>query len=153
MTTITRANAASFRRPLVRPDPVAPVHAYKTYSISAPRDTLIRTACEQAGCLAWRRGWETVIDESTDLGAGQAAYIRFQSGRTFREQRRGDGLTVFRFEPYQRCFTDHKTRPVTFAVRLGDWRANLGGLRTFDRPDQFIDDFASHQDRLADARR
>jgi hypothetical protein len=135
---------------LTRIEPAGPVQAYKTYAIAAPPDRLVVTACEDAGCLAWRYGWETVLNESTDLGRAQAAYVRHQSGRTFTESRTGAGLTVFRFESGQRCFAEHCTRPVTFAVRRGDWRGNLGLIRQFDRPDQFVEDFGEHQQRLAD---
>ncbi len=53
-----------------------------------------------------------MIDESTDLGREQAAYIRQRSGRSFREMRTAvgpDALTVFRFDSGQRCFADHIT--------------------------------------------
>lgn len=125
--------------------------AYQTYSIDQPPDTLVRAACEQAGCVAWARGWQSTIDESTPLGAKQAAYIRTQSGRTFREQRTAAGLTVFVFEARQRCFTDHKTRPQLFAVRDGDWRGNpTGRVRQHQRPADWVEDFGEHQLRLID---
>ncbi|MGW1814069.1 hypothetical protein ACWCQM_10985 [Streptomyces sp. NPDC002125] len=125
--------------------------AYQTYSIAQPADTLVRAACEQAGCVAYERGWQSTIDESTPLGAQQAAYIRTQSGRTFREQRTGAGLTVFVFEARQRCFTDHKTRPQLFAVRDGDWRGNpTGRTRQHQRAADWVEDFGEHQLRLTD---
>ncbi|MGW1463840.1 hypothetical protein ACWCPT_05730 [Streptomyces sp. NPDC002308] len=125
--------------------------AYQTYLIDQPADTLVRTACEQAGCEAWARGWESAVDEATELGARQAAYIRAQSGRTFREQRTAAGLTVFRFDARQRCFADHKTRPQLFAVRDGDWRGNpTGRVRQHQRPADWVEDFGEHQLRLID---
>ncbi|WP_405391056.1 hypothetical protein OG596_26305 [Streptomyces sp. NBC_01102] len=125
--------------------------AYQTYSITQPADTLVRAACEEAGCVAWARGWQSTIDESTPLGQQQAAYIRAQSGRTFREQRTAAGLTVFVFEARQRCFTDHKTRPQLFAVRDGDWRGNpTGRTRQHQRPADWVEDFGEHQLRLID---
>lgn len=151
MTLITRDNAAQFRRPLYRPDPVGPPQAYKTYSMARRADTLIKTVCEKVGCPAWRSGWETPIAEYTDLGARQAAFIRLHSGRTFREYR-SNGMTVFRFEPRQRCFTDHRTYPVAYAVQWGDWRQRIGTRRVHSSPGAWIDDFASHQYRLAKER-
>ncbi len=147
MSTITRGNAAAFRRPLIRPDPVGPPQAYQTYSVIAPPDRTVVAACEQVGCLAWRHGWETTVDEGTALGRQQAAFIRQRSGRTFRELRRG-ALTIFRFEARQRCFTEHRTRPTLYIVRNGDHRANLGALRRFDRPDQWVDDMQSTLDSI-----
>lgn len=153
MPTITRANAANFKRPLWRPDPVGPVSAYKTYAVARPTATHWRAAsCSEAGCLAHRRGWRTTVDEATELGARQAAYIRSLSRRRFTEARNETGLTVFTFESGQTCFAAHRVpadRPPLFIVRQGDHRANLGGLRTL-RSDQWLEDFGSHQERLAD---
>ncbi|MFI9079118.1 hypothetical protein ACIGW8_22055 [Streptomyces sioyaensis] len=141
-------------RPINRIEPNMPVQAYQTYSITVPRDTAVRAACEQVGCEAWRHGWESVIDERTPLGQQQAAYIRTQSRRTFREQQRGDGLTVFRFEAGQRCFAEHQTRPEIYAVRDGDWRGNpTGRTRQHTRAADWVEDFGEHQQRIADQRK
>lgn len=134
-----------------RLDPAMPVSAYQTYEVRAPRDVQQRSACEQANCQAWRYGWESVIDESTLLGQGQAAYIRTQSGRTFREQRNDAGLTVFRFEAHQRCFADHGTRPELYLVRDGDWRGNpTGRQRQHTRAQDWVEDFGEHLQQIAD---
>ncbi|MFC7817552.1 hypothetical protein ACFUTR_23260 [Streptomyces sp. NPDC057367] len=107
--------------------------------------------CEQVGCAAWLRGWDSVIDERTELGKAQAAYIRNQSRRTFRETRTGDGLTVFRFESGQRCFADHQTVPELYLVRDGDWRGNpTGRSRRHTRPQDWVEDFGENQLRLVD---
>jgi hypothetical protein len=134
-------------------EPAGPVTAYKTYRIISPADRMVKTACEDAGCLAWRYGWETRVDEGTELGRAQAAYIRHQSGRTFREIRTAEGLTVFRFEPYQRCFAEHRTRPEVYLVRGGDWRRDLGLIRRHTRPADWVEDFGEHQQRIADQQR
>lgn len=137
-------------RPVNRIEPNLPAHAYKTYRIDSPRDVLVKAACEQAGCLAWRHGWDTTVDETTDLGRKQADYIRRSSQRTFRETRTAEGLTVFRFEPYQRCFADHHTRPEVFSAVGGDWRQAFGPAQRYDRADQWVHDFGEHQQRLSD---
>lgn len=138
-------------RPMNRIDPLHPVQAYQTYSISQRPDVLVRAACEQVGCAAWQYGWETTIDESTEQGKVQAAYIRTRSGRTFREQRTAAGLTVFRFEARQRCFAEHKTNPERYGVRAGDWRGNpTGWTRQHTRPSDWVEDFGEHQQRIAD---
>ncbi|NED75279.1 hypothetical protein G3I51_23735 [Streptomyces sp. SID9944] len=132
-------------------EPAMPVGAYQTYAIRSPQDTLIVAACEQVGCPAWARGWESVIDESTELGQQQAAYIRQQAGRTFRELRRADGMTVFRFDAHQRCFAEHRTRPEIYLVRDGDWRGNpTGRTRQHTRAQDWVEDFGEHQQRIAD---
>ncbi|MGW3025870.1 hypothetical protein [Streptomyces sp. NPDC001221] len=134
-----------------RIEPNMPTGAYQTYSITAPPDTAHRSACERANCQAWRYGWESAIDESTELGQRQAAYIRQQSGRTFREMKTDAGLTVFRFEPHQRCFAEHGTRPEIYLVRDGDWRGNpTGRQRQHTRAQDWVEDFGEHQQRIAD---
>ena len=137
---------------LFRVPPVLPVTAMQSYRIHSPRDTTVRAACEQVGCEAWRHGWETKVDESTNLGQFQAAYIRQSSGRTFTELRTAEGMTVFRFEPGQRCFADHQTWPERFIVRDGDWRGNpTGRQRVHQRAADWVEDFGEHQQRLKDA--
>lgn len=129
-----------------------PAAAYQTYSITQPRDATVKAACEQVSCAAWRFGWDSVIDESTEQGKNQAFYIRKYSGRTFREMKRGDGLTVFRFESGQRCFAEHQTRPELYAVRDGDCaRGNpTGQVRRHARAADWVEDFGEHQLRLVD---
>lgn len=132
--------------------PKGPVHAYQSFVILSPRDQLVRTACEQAGCTKWRTGWAGIVDERTELGKLQAEYIRTESGRTFTELRTAEGLTVFRFEPYQRCFDDHGTRPERYLVRGGDWRGNpRGEIRRHTRPADWVEDSAEHLDSLKTA--
>lgn len=130
--------------------PALPVGAYKTYAVASPPDRSVRAACEQVGCLAYRHGWESHVDEATELGRRQADYIRRKSGRTFREQRDAAGITVFRFDSGQRCFAEHRTRPELYVVRFGDWRQNLGTIRRHTRPADFVEDFGEHQQVLAD---
>jgi hypothetical protein len=141
--------------PSIGGERIVPAHsprAYQTYSVSSPRDTLVKAACEQVGCEAWLYGWETPIDESTELGRQQAAYIRTQSGRTFREMPKAGpaALTVFRFEAHQRCFANHQTRPESYAVIGGDWRSYTGILRRHTRGADFVEDFGENQQRIAD---
>jgi hypothetical protein len=120
--------------------PALPVEAYRTFRIHSPRDIAVRSACGP-GCAGYDRGWETKVDESEPLGQFQAAYIRESSGRTFREMKTADGLTVFRFEPHQRCFADHMTLPERFIVRDGDWRGNpTGRQRVHVRAADWVED-------------
>lgn len=128
-----------------------PPQAYQTFGITQRPDVLIPAACEQVECEAWRNGWQSAFDEATELGKQQAAYVRQRSGRTFRELKTAAGLTVFRFEPGQRCFREHQTRPQIFAVRDGDYRGNpTGRHRTHQRPADWVEDFGENQLRLAD---
>lgn len=138
-------------RPINRIAPLHAVQAYQTYSISQRPDVLVRAACQQVSCAAWQHGWETRVDEATEQGQQQAAYIRTRAGRTFRELRTTAGLTVFRFESGQRCFAEHKTNPEVYGVRDGDWRGNPSGrIRQHQRPIDWVEDFGEHQLRIAD---
>lgn len=142
-------------RPLNRVDPALPVQAMKTYAIASPVATHYRDGtCEEAGCLAHQHGWQTSIDESTDLGQRQAHYIRKLSGRRFTERRTEVGLTAFGFVAGQQCFTRHKVsleRPEFYLVRAGDWRGDPRGDSShfFTGPDPWVNDFGEHQDRIA----
>jgi hypothetical protein len=137
-----------------RLQPAGPASAYQTFSIQSRPDQAVRTVCEQVACEAWRQGWESLIDESTDLGKDQAAYIRMQSGRTFREQRTAAGLTVFRFESGQRCFADHKTRPELYLVRDGDHRGNpTGRVRQHTRAQDWVEHVQQDLERFNEDRR
>lgn len=128
--------------------------AMQTYAIASPHDRTVRAACEQVGCGAWRHGWETTVDEATELGARQAAFIRTQAGRTFRELRTEAGLTVFRFDAGQRCFANHQTRPELYLVRGGDWRGNPAKVpgRQHANAADWVEDFGEHQQKVHDAR-
>lgn len=142
-------------RPLTRIQPQLPVTSVKTYQAVAASDQTIVAACQSVGCEAYRRGWDTMVDLATDLGKRQAAYIRTRSGRTFTELPVGtldgsDQAVIFRFEPGQRCFADHHTRPAVYLVRGGDHRGNTGLIREHVDPGDWVEDFAEHQDRLAD---
>ncbi len=133
--------------------PVGDPGDYVTYAIRAGRDTTVVSACKDVGCQNWAHGWETTVDEATDLGKAQAAYIRQKSGRTSTEQRTAAGLTVFRFEAFQRCFTEHRTRPDSFWRRDGDFRGNpTGRSLRHTRAADWIEDFQEHEGSLADER-
>lgn len=133
---------------LNRIPPLMAPGSYQTYAYTRGRDTVIKGTCQSVGCIAYAKGWDSVIDESSELGRSQAVYIRTQSGRTFKEMRNEQGLTVFRFEPYQRCFTDHRTIPERFFVRGGDWRQNRGLIRKHVSGLDWAEDQAEHLDRI-----
>src|SRR5262245_32068931 len=121
---------------------------YQSYRIHPLRDVDVVAACEQVGCEAWVHGWETHIDERTQLGEAQAAYIRQRSGRTFTEARTAEGITVFRFEARQRCFAEHHTRPKLYLVAAGVGHASRGVIRRHARAAGWVEDCAEHQDAI-----
>lgn len=131
-----------------------PMGAYKTYQIVTPLHSHFRPAtCAEVECEAHAHGWITRVDEATELGQRQAHYIRQQSGRAFREQREASGLTSFVFQAGQKCFQQHRVRlerPEIYVRRDGDWRGNpTGNVVRHQRPADWQEDFAEHQDRIA----
>lgn len=141
---------------LFRIQPAMGPESYTTYAIQAPRSTHQRKAtCAEIECIHYRHGWLTVVDESSELGARQAGYIRATSGRRFEEKSEG-GLTHFTFYAGQECFREHYVsldREPQYVVIGGDWRGNPRGEptrvhRTFD---DWANDFGEHQDKLKKA--
>lgn len=118
--------------------------ATRDYMVHMPPDRFVKAACEQVGCEQWQYGWDSLVDESKPLGLAQARYIRTESGRTFREMRAPDGLTVFRFEARQRCFAEHRTRPASLAVATGGLV-----LRTHTSLAGLAEDYTEHCGNLA----
>lgn len=138
-----------------RVSPLLPASAMQSYVISAPLATHHRRAtCAEVKCSGYSNGWRTPIDETSDLGQQQAHYIRQQSGRKFAEWAEA-GLTVFEFEAGQQCFREHFApldRPAIYLVQGGDWRGNPRRIptRRHVRPEDWVEDFATHQQALAD---
>ncbi len=142
-----------FEQQVNRIAPLGPSSAYVTYGISMRPDTGLVFTCQEVGCEYWREGWDSPVDERTEVGRMWAHMIRFDSKRDFTELRRADGVTVFRFKPYQRCFQDHDTIPDLFVVRDGDWRGNPTQRgRVHVNGFDWFDDLREHEGALADIR-
>jgi hypothetical protein len=135
----------------------------QTYRIASPLDTHWRVGtCEEDHCDAYLRGWRTVVDENTELGQQQAAYIRGDRSRKHTETREvvelpphapddppvtGVPRTVFTFEAGQKCFRQHRVplnRPELYLVDSN------GSRRTHSGPDAWRDDLCTNQERLAE---
>lgn len=135
---------------LLRP---VPARAFTTHLALSPSDRTVIAACEQVGCLMFRHGWDSKVDERTELGRAQAKEIRSGwHGRTYRDLGvNADGVTVFRFEAYQRCFAEHRTRPELFVVRDGTPSQKAGPARQFTRPADWIDHYRETLGRRLDS--
>lgn len=147
-------------RPIFRPPSPYGPEAFKTYEIRAPLASHWRIAtCEEVACEAYVGGWITEVDIRTPLGQFQADYIRQRSGRAFREEWTAPSIVAFTFEAGQRCFASdtHRVRvdrAEFYLVRAGDWRteARSAWTRRHARPEDWVEDFAEHQGRLAEIR-
>lgn len=139
--------------------PQMPPQAYKTYGMSMPLKTHWRAAtCEEIDCDAYRCGWVSTFDLSTDLGQRQYAFCKADRSRAYSMQRPAENLVKFVYAPGNRCFQagDHRVpleRPVRLYVAEGDWRGNPRRIpvRVHQRAEDWTEDFAIHQDRLAAA--
>ncbi len=138
--------------------PLLGPEGYKSYQISAPVRTHWRDAtCEEVGCLPFREGFMIDVDITSPLGEFQADFIRHDNTRSWHtEPADVAGMIRFVFPPGNRCFgTVHKKRverPELFIITGGDWRGNPRGTAPASlRPDQWVDDFACHQDNLLTA--
>lgn len=131
----------------------------QTYRILAPVATHWRSAtCEEVECGLFADGWrlrkELVNERDLD-------FIK-RSRRQFIELDLSEGEIWLVFAPGTPCllqwatglpFTErhHKLptgRPEFYTVQPGDFRMRCGEARVFDRGDQWVDDFACHQDRI-----
>lgn len=139
--------------------PALPAHAFKTYGMAMPFSTHWRPAsCDEYECDAWRSGWVTTVDLSADLGQKQADFMRRDRTRRCHEQQVDMTTVKFVFGPGQTCFAaaDHRVpleRPPLYVVSGGDWRGNPRGVpqRRHQRAEDWVDDFATHQDKIATA--
>jgi hypothetical protein len=137
-----------------RPEPRMDPAAYKTYAVIAPLSTHFRPAtCAEVACPHYLNGWRVNNEALTpDLRHAVAA-----SGRTYRLEVISPTESWLVFEAGQPCFkaSQHRARidrAPLYVVRDGDHRGNPRGTkaRLFQRPDQWVDDFATHQQTLAD---
>jgi hypothetical protein len=131
--------------------PVMPVGGMQTYEISAPLSTHWRAAtCAEVDCPHYLNGWSTTVL----TGSADEALIKSSGRKTIRVERQADGFMRYVFGSGQPCFavTRHKVllgRPELFILREGDWRWS-GAPRVFERPDQWVDHFADHQDKISE---
>jgi hypothetical protein len=137
-----------------RIEPAMPPQAYKTYAMVSPLGTHTRQAtCEEVGCDQYRQGWRVRVETLTpDL-----LHAARNSGRKYTEQHIAEGETYLVFEPGQACFkaATHRApigRPPLYVVRDGDHRGNPRGTkaRLHQRAENWVEDFAEHQQALAD---
>jgi hypothetical protein len=137
---------------------------YKTYEMDMPLGTHWRpVSCEDYECDDFMHGFVLTVDTSTDLGKKQFHFVTHDKTRKMSMQRVGEYVFKFLYGPGNKCFKNvegdprrHKLpigRPPFFLVSGGDWRGNPRGTPTMThrRPEDWIDDFANHQDKLATA--
>lgn len=150
--------------------PKLPPHLRKTYTVHH----ITRTAmCHEivdgyVVCPAFWNGWVTDVNP-TDQTKDAAAIVQYfdsgDSGRHFTKEWMPDGFWRYTFSRGQSCFArphvipDRQETP-QYLLLAGDdrqyfgerdGRGNIIPMMRHSSADAFIDDFASHQERLAKA--
>ena len=147
---------------LNRPTPKAPPAAYKSYSWRQPLQTHFRRVpCAEFQCRDFRNGWVTLVDIATELGRRQFDYLSHDKTRQWHMEKTGTSLVSFTYPPGSQPFdsTRHEHhRPIGYdpimLVVGGDWRGNpRREPARIMRPQDWICDFAEHQEKLARAQR
>ena len=137
-------------------------HAYKSYSWRQPLETHShRVSCADAQCSDYRHGWVTLVDTATELGQRQFDYLSHDTSRSPHVEKTGTSLVSFTYPPGSQPFdsTRHEHyRPIGYdpvtLVTGGDWRGNPRRTEPrIMRPQDWICDFAEHQEKLARAQR
>jgi hypothetical protein len=141
-------------RPVTIFTPKGPPAAYKTYQVTAPLSTHWRPAtCEEVGCRAYANGWVTTVPANSEL----EHTLRSSGRRWSATWRNPEGTVSYQFPPGTRCFaaSGHRVRvreESIYLVRDGDIRGNPRGTRPRRHVNvgNFLDDWANHQDKIAD---
>lgn len=132
---------------------------YKTYTMSSPFASHWRPAnCEEYECQDFIHGFVITIDFSTNLGKKQLHYLtKEDKDRRYHMQRTGPYEVKLIYGPGNPCFKrgDHRVpldRPPFYLVAEGDWRGNPRRVRPrrHQRPEDWVDDFATHQIKVAE---
>lgn len=143
--------------------PALPAQAYKSYAMRYPLNSHWRKAtCAEFGCRDYQRGFVAHVDTSTPLGQAQYDYLTRDKTRSPVAEKTSEHTFSFTYPPGTQPFAspahDHRVkadRPPLLLVVGGDWRGNPHGVQTtvHRSAEDWQDDFATHQDRLARATR
>lgn len=125
----------------------------KTYAILAPQQTHFRRAtCAEIACEAYTKGWQL----HKEILSPELLHTVETAGRSYTEVPVREGETWLVFPPGQPCFAAaaHRIRldkPELFVVQGGDFRGNPLNVRptVHSGADPWVDDFATHQEKLA----
>lgn len=138
--------------------PLMPAQSYKTYGMAMPLSSHFRRGtCEEVQCEPFLNGFVATFDLATDLGQKQYAYCKEDKDRSFSMQRVGLNIVKLVYKPGTPCFKrgEHRVpigREPFFTVTGGDWRGNPRGTgMRHNNGENWVDDFANHQDKLKTA--
>lgn len=131
--------------------PPVPTQNYQTFAVRSPLQTHFRSAtCAEVGCADYENGWSLRLEGLPP----ELVHAAKTSGRKYREARIAEGETYLLFDAGQPCFRESThvkslDRPEFFFIGRGDHRSfSTRKALKVDSPDEFVDRFASHLDRL-----
>ena len=134
------------QRPIQRAVPQLAVGQMTTYGVQIPKR---RATCKEVDCPHYLKGWSTTIVANS----ADEALIRGSGRRWSNMEPLPGGFRRYTFSGGQPCFAAAKHRVAadvaTFYKRGGDWRATVTPAVKM-RPSDWVDDFANHQQKLAD---
>jgi len=137
---------------------------FKSYAARAPLATHWRQAtCEEYECDQFLHGFVLTVDLSTELGQKQWYYVaKVDRERSYSIQRLNQFIVKVIYGPGNPCFEPNRSnhrvpvgRPPFYLVADGDWRGNPRRTPMYHhrRVEDFIEDFALHQDKIAVVRK
>lgn len=126
--------------------------SYKTYTI---RPRFRKATCAEIDCKHWRDGWTFALEDL--IKDPQLLFMARHSGKRYQEKAL-NGKTYLVYSPGQPCFAS-VSHQISIDEQPGMW-VGRGDFRTFDRKglppnarqhmrtEDWVDDFATHQDKL-----
>lgn len=151
---------APARKPF-RLTPAMPTQNYQTFAVRSPINTHYRRAtCAEIACADYLNGWYLKIDGTPP----ELLHVATHSGRSYRigevmlepteDRPTTEIFKALIFEAGQPCFREetHVTsleRPEFFYIGRGDFRSfSTRRALQVGQPDEFVDRFATHLDKL-----
>jgi len=120
---------------------------YKTYSLAQPISTHTRVAtCQEINCEHYANGWTYDIDMLDE----RLIKAIDQSGKRYRIEHH-EGKTYVVFYPEQQCFREHRVhndREPFYLLTPHARQMNTRTAQRFDKPENWVDHFATHQEEI-----
>lgn len=134
------------QRPIMRAAPQLRADQMTTYGVQIPKR---RATCKEVDCPHYLKGWSTTVATSSQ----DESLIRASGRRWSNMEPLPGGFRRYTFPAGQACFAASRHRVAVdsplFYKRGGDWRAIVTQAVKM-RPSDWVDDFANHQQALAD---
>lgn len=137
-------------RQVTRINPVGPPQAYQTYQVHTPKTHMRAATCEEVECPNYLRGFKIAVAHDDQ----RRIHLIKTSGKPYTVEDGESGVRYAVFAAGTHCFKEMTHRvavgPELYIVKGGDWRGNpTGRVRQHVKAADWVEDFATHQDRIA----